>query len=60
MDGGNIPGSTRTISISIYDQVQSLDYHGAMLASAFLLIVSFVVLSVTYGLQRGWRFLGQE
>src|SRR6266571_1655378 len=60
MVGGNIPGVTRTISISIYDQVQSLDYRGAMLASVFLLVVSFVVLSVTYGLQRGWRFLGQE
>ena len=26
MVGGNIPGVTRTVSIAIYDEVQSLDY----------------------------------
>ena len=29
MVGGNLPGVTRTVSISIYDAVQSLDYPGA-------------------------------
>ena len=60
MVGGNIPGVTRTISISIYDQVQSLDYHSAALSSVFLLLVSFAVLSFTYTLQRGFRFVGGE
>ncbi|MBK6314644.1 MAG: molybdate ABC transporter permease subunit [Blastocatellia bacterium] len=52
MVGGNLPGVTRTVSISIYDDVQALDYGSAALTSGVLLIASFVVLSVTYGLQR--------
>jgi molybdate transport system permease protein len=52
MVGGNIAGVTRTVSISIYDQVQSLDYAAAGETSLFLLIVSFAVLAVTYALQR--------
>jgi molybdate transport system permease protein len=52
MIGGNIPGVTRTISISIYDQVQALDYAAANQTALVLLIFSFVVLAVTYGLQR--------
>lgn len=56
MVGGNIPNVTRTVSISIYDHVQSLDYAAATRTSLFLLVVSFVVLSVTYALQRNFRF----
>lgn len=52
MVGGNLPGVTRTVSISIYDSVQSLDYAKAATTSTFLLAVSFLVLSVTYALQR--------
>jgi molybdate transport system permease protein len=52
MVGGNVPGVTRTISISIYDEVQALDYRAAGATSLALLGVSFVVLAVTYGLQR--------
>jgi molybdate transport system permease protein len=52
MVGGNLPGVTRTVSISIYDSVQALDYAKAATTSTFLLAVSFLVLSVTYGLQR--------
>jgi molybdate transport system permease protein len=52
MVGGNIAGVTRTVSISIYDQVQSLDYAAAGATSLFLLAVSFAVLTVTYALQR--------
>ena len=52
MVGGNIPGSTRTVSISIYDSVQALDYGAAAATSLFLLGVSFSVLAVTYALQR--------
>ena len=55
MVGGNIPGVTRTVSISIYDAVQSLDYPGAGRTAAALLIISFVVLTVTYALQRDFR-----
>ncbi len=52
MVGGNIAGVTRTVSISIYDQVQALDYQAAGQTALFLLLVSFAVLAVTYGLQR--------
>ena len=53
MVGGNIAGSTRTVSIDIYDNVQSLNYSQAASTSLALLIVSFVVLSIVYGLS--WR-----
>jgi molybdate transport system permease protein len=52
MVGGNIPGVTRTVSISIYDQVESLNYGGALRTSLFLVGVSFTVLAATYALQR--------
>ncbi len=52
MVGGNLPGVTRTVSISIYDAVQSLDYQAASRTSLLLLIVSFVILASTYSLQR--------
>jgi molybdate transport system permease protein len=52
MVGGNLPGVTRTVSISIYDAVQSLDYRTASRTSLLLLAVSFGILAVTYSLQR--------
>ena len=52
MVGGNIAGVTRTVSISIYDQVQALNYDAASSTSLFLLAVSFAVLALTYALQR--------
>jgi molybdate transport system permease protein len=52
MVGGNIAGVTRTVSISIYDQVQALNYAAATETSLLLLALSFAVLAVTYALQR--------
>jgi molybdate transport system permease protein len=52
MVGGNLPGITRTVSISIYDEVQALNYAAAGKTSLLLLCVSFAVLAVTYALQR--------
>jgi molybdate transport system permease protein len=52
MVGGNIPGVTETISIAIFDDVQALDYASANHAALVLLIFSFVVLSITYSLNR--------
>ncbi|MGB7846385.1 MAG: molybdate ABC transporter permease subunit [Candidatus Acidiferrum sp.] len=52
MVGGNLAGITRTVSIDIYDRVQALDYKGAHQTALFLLLVSFVVLSVVYGVNR--------
>src|SRR3989441_1995995 len=57
MVGGDIPGVTRTLSIDIYDQVQSLNYSSAAITSAVLLIISFMILSVVYALNRKvWFF----
>jgi molybdate transport system permease protein len=55
MVGGNIPGVTRTVSVSIYDSVQSLDYTAAGRTAAVLLALSFLVLSIVYALQRDFR-----
>ena len=52
MLGGNIPGKTRTLSVSIYDSVEALDYAAAGRTSAILVVFSFAVLCVTYALQR--------
>ena len=52
MVGGNLPGVTRTVSISIYDAMQSLDYAAAGKTSLLLLVMSFLVLAITYTLQR--------
>jgi molybdate transport system permease protein len=52
MVGGNIPGITRTVSIDIYDKVQSLNYSGANATALVLLVISFAVLSVVYALNR--------
>ena len=52
MVGGNLPGVTRTVSISIYDAVQSLDYAAASRTALLLLFVSFAILVSTYSLHR--------
>ncbi len=52
MVGGNIPGVTRTVSIAIYDHVQSLDYSGANRMAMLLMAFSFVTLSLTYAVNR--------
>jgi molybdate transport system permease protein len=52
MVGGNLAGITRTVSIDIYDRVQALDYTGAHQTALLLLSISFLVLSVVYGVNR--------
>jgi len=52
MVGGNLPGITRTVSIDIYDHVQSLEYGEANHMALLLLLISFTVLAVVYGLNR--------
>jgi molybdate transport system permease protein len=52
MVGGNVPGATRTLSIAIFDAVEQLDYAAAGRTSLLLLALSFLVLVVTYALQR--------
>ncbi|HZR55282.1 MAG TPA: molybdate ABC transporter permease subunit [Terriglobales bacterium] len=55
MIGGNIPGITRTVSIDIYDKVQAFDYAAANATALVLLLISFIILSVVYALNRRGR-----
>jgi len=52
MVGGNIPGTTRTVSIAIFDDVEALNYAQAGITSLVLLGISFLALSATYLMQR--------
>ncbi len=52
MIGGNIPGVTRTLSISIFDDVQALDYAAAGQTSLILVCFSFLILCLVHLLQR--------
>ncbi len=48
MVGGNIPGETRTIAVSIYDRVQSFDDAGAAVMSLTLLVICLIAIAATY------------
>jgi molybdate transport system permease protein len=50
MVGGDIPGVTRTLSISIFDQVQELNYTAANRTALTLIALSFAALLAVY-----WR-----
>ena len=52
MVGGNIPGRTRTLSIALYDHVETLRYDAAHALAAGLVILSLIVLSLVYWLNR--------
>jgi molybdate transport system permease protein len=52
MVGGNQPGVTRTVSISIYENIQAVDYAAAGRTALFLVCCSFAALAATYALQR--------
>ncbi len=55
MIGGNIPGSTRTLSIALYDQVGNFDYAGATRTSLVLIALSLMGLLALYGRDRQQR-----
>jgi molybdate transport system permease protein len=52
MVGGNLPGVTRTVSISIYDDVQAFDFASAHRTALLLLVFSFAALGSVYALMR--------
>jgi molybdate transport system permease protein len=52
MVGGNLAGVTRTVSIDLYDHVQSFEYADANLMALILLAISFAVLSIVYAVNR--------
>jgi molybdate transport system permease protein len=48
MIGGNIPGKTRTVSVTIYDEVEAFNYHTANMYALILLVISFITLFLLY------------
>lgn len=48
MIGGNIPGSTKVLSVAIYDHVESLEYAQAHWLAAGMLAFSFITLLALY------------
>ncbi|MCP4443556.1 MAG: molybdate ABC transporter permease subunit [Aureispira sp.] len=55
MIGGKIPDETLVASIAVYDKVESLDYGQAHFYSLVLLFFSFLILSITYYINRRLR-----
>ncbi len=57
MLGGDIPGSTRTLSILLYNQVENFDYTAASHTAGVLLVLSLGALAAIYlgGRSRGGR-----
>jgi molybdate transport system permease protein len=49
MVGGAIPGDTKTVSIAIYDKVQSFDTTGAGALALLLLVISLLAIGISYG-----------
>ncbi len=48
MIGGNIPEKTQVISIAIYELVEQLDYTSAHKLSIITLLLSFIILTITF------------
>lgn len=52
MVGGNMPGETRVASIAIYDEVQALNFKAANQYALILFLVSFILLTTIYSVNR--------
>jgi molybdate transport system permease protein len=60
MVGGNMPGETRVASIAIYDEVQALNFAAANRYALILFVVSLVLLTTIYSVnkkQEPWRMI---
>jgi molybdate transport system permease protein len=60
MVGGNMPGKTRVASIAIYDEVQSLNFATAHQYAFILFIISLVLLTTIYSVnkkQEAWKII---
>ena len=55
MVGGNMPGDTRVASIALYDEVQSLNYDQANKYAFIMFVVSFIVLTTIYSINKRQR-----
>ena len=59
MLGGDIPGSTRTLSVSLFDQVQEANYAAANRTALWLVALSFLtLLAMQFRPRRGADLLG--
>jgi molybdate transport system permease protein len=52
MVGGNMPGETRVASIAIYDEVQALNFEAANQYALILFLVSLVLLTTIYSINK--------
>jgi molybdate transport system permease protein len=59
MIGGNIPGSTQTLSIALYDQVQDFNYAAANRTALALLVISLAALIAIYSRRRSREEQGE-
>lgn len=60
MVGGNIPGETRLASIAIYDEVQALNFEAANQYALILFLVSLVLLTTIYSVNKkhdSWKMM---
>jgi molybdate transport system permease protein len=55
MIGGNIPGRTKTLSLAMYDAVESLDWGTAHLLAGGLVVFAFLVIAATMLAERRLR-----
>jgi len=58
MIGGNIPGRTQVASIAVYNHVEALNYEGAHWLAGCLLLLSFGLLALVYGVGRRTTLTG--
>lgn len=54
MIGGNIPGKTKVASITIYDEVEALNYGAANSYSIILFVITFFILLTVYLVNGGY------
>jgi molybdate transport system permease protein len=52
MIGGNIPGSTRVVSVQIYNHVEALEYGRAHWLAGGMVLLSFLILLLLYARRR--------
>jgi molybdate transport system permease protein len=60
MVGGNMPGKTRVASIAIYDEVQALNFEAANRYALILFLVSLVLLTIIYSVNKkydSWKMM---
>ncbi|MEI7596184.1 MAG: molybdate ABC transporter permease subunit [Bacteroidota bacterium] len=60
MVGGNMPGETRVASIAIYDEVQSLNFAAAHQYALILFVVSLILLTTIYSVNKkydSWKMI---